>query len=78
MRLGGGSKLCPMSIARKIKPHRACIFCGGTYKMSDEHLIPNWVRRVVPRVGQASTHMQFRVASLGEDVVLIPEINVFP
>jgi len=29
---------------------RTCIFCGGSGKLSEEHVIGNWIRKVIPRV----------------------------
>lgn len=48
-----------------IKVPRACIFCSGTKDITDEHVVPNWLRHVVPRAYESHAIMGTRSGPTG-------------
>lgn len=39
---------------------RACVFCGASKNISREHVIPDWVQKVAPRLSDTYTHMAYQ------------------
>lgn len=45
-------------------PARPCIFCGSRENISQEHVVPNWLRKVIPRVDESHGFTGFSIRRL--------------
>lgn len=57
---------------------RKCIFCGSRKNITREHVVPNWLRHVIPRVSDEYLHANFTLhpALMGPNTVaIVPQMN---
>lgn len=51
---------------------RRCIFCGSRKNITREHVVPNWLRKVVPRLRETHVHSGLRTTSQGRTLFVQP------
>lgn len=55
---------------------RKCIFCGSRKKITREHVVPDWIRKVIPRKSDTRTHSGLRFLGVGTpNVTIVPFLN---
>jgi hypothetical protein len=56
---------------------RKCIFCGSRKNITREHIVPDWVRNVVPRIADHHTHSATRIVPHPTEhaALVIPKLN---
>lgn len=53
-----------------------CIFCGKSGSLSKQHVFPNRIRRILPRLEQNYTQSQIKIFQNGDRIGITPSIDV--
>lgn len=63
-------------MAKPIFAQRRCIFCGSLKNITREHVVPDWLRRVIPRTAKHHSHYGTVLSFAPNTVFIQPSFKV--